>query len=148
MKVSEDARRVGIAPSAIRFYEASGVLPAPTRAANGYREYGAPDLLRLRIFNSLRGLGLGLAESARLASMCAAGECDAMDGQLLPQIEARRAEVAVRRAELDHLDVQLAGMEEAIRAGRLRDRSDAQKEGGNVRELPVLTCCDCGPGCC
>src|SRR5688572_9149415 len=148
MKVSELARHVGIAPSAIRFYEASGVLPAPARAENGYRDYGAPDVLRLRVFNSLRLLGLELGESARLASMCAAGECDAMDDQLLPQIAARRAEVAARRAELDHLDVQLAGLEDAIRAGRLREQTAEHEEGGLMRELPVLTCCDCGRGCC
>ena len=139
MKVSELARHTGIAPSAIRFYEASGVLPAPPRAANGYREYGALDVVRLRVFSSLRLLGLDLAEAARLASMCAVGECDAMDSQLLPQLHARRAEVAAARAELDHLDAQLAGLEEAILAGRLRDetcKDREDREGGH-------TCASC-----
>ena len=138
MKVSELARQAGIAPSAIRFYEASGVLPAPPRAPNGYREYGALDVVRLRVFSSVRLLGLDLAEAARLASMCAAGECEDMDSQLLPQLQARRSEVAAARAELDHLDAQLAGLEEAILGGRLRDVTCKDEEGG-----PSCASCQC-----
>ena len=123
MKVSEVSKRVGIAASAIRFYESSGVLPSPARGANGYREYEERDVTRLRVFASLRGLGLDLTECARLANLCAEGECDSMDAQLLPQLGSRRAEVAAARAELDHLDVQLARLEQSIRDGRFRDAS-------------------------
>lgn len=134
MKVSELSRRVGISASAIRFYEASGVLPRPARESNGYREYGDEDITRLRVFASLRGLGLDLAECARLANLCAAGECDVMDIELLPQLASRRAEVAAARRELDHLDVQLAGLEDAIRAGRFREHSCGCREGGKPCE--------------
>ncbi|MCC6236842.1 MAG: MerR family transcriptional regulator [Dehalococcoidia bacterium] len=134
MRVSELSRRVGLAASAIRFYEASGVLPRPSRGANGYREYGEPDVTRLRVFASLRGLGIDLAECARLASLCAAGECDAMDIELLPQVASRRAEVAAARRELDHLDVQLAGLEAAIRGGRFREHACGSEEGGTPCE--------------
>lgn len=132
MRVSEVSQRVGLAASAIRFYESSGVLPPPTRGVNGYRDYGDADLTRLRVFASLKGLGLDLAECARLANLCAAGECDTMDGELLPQLIARRAEIAAARAELDHLDVQLAGLEDSIRDGRLRESvcNDECEEGG------------------
>ncbi len=136
MRVSELSRRVGIAASAIRFYEASGVLPRPVRGANGYREYGDADVTRLRVFASLRGLGLELPECARLADLCAAGECDVMDAELLPQLASRRAAVATALRELEHLDVQLAGLEESIRAGRLRDDGCDHEEGG----MPCESC--------
>lgn len=134
MKVSEVSSRVGIAASAIRFYESSGVLPPPARGPNGYREYADIDVTRLRVFASLRGLGLDLAECARLANLCAEGECDSMDAQLLPQLATRRAEIAAARAELDHLDVQLARLEDSIRDGRLRDQACNCREGEESRE--------------
>lgn len=115
MKVSELARRAGTTPTAIRFYEAEGILPAPVRAGNGYRDYGEDDLCRVRVLSALRTLGLDLREAGRLAGMCADGRCDAMALNLLPQIVARRAEVAAARAELDHLDGQLADLEGMLR---------------------------------
>jgi DNA-binding transcriptional MerR regulator len=115
MKVSELARRVGVAPSAIRFYEAEGVLPPPARSASGYRDYDDLDLCRLRVVVSLRSLGLDLHEAGRLASMCGEGRCDEMAVDLLPRIVARRSEVASARAELDHLDMELATLERRLR---------------------------------
>ncbi len=58
MKVSELARRAGVAPSAVRFYEEIGVLPPAARRDNGYREYGDEALARLRLVVALRRLGL------------------------------------------------------------------------------------------
>ena len=45
MNVSEIAREVGIAPSAVRFYERTGILPPAPRHPNDYREYSDDDLL-------------------------------------------------------------------------------------------------------
>ena len=114
MRVSELASRAGVTAKAIRFYEAEGVLPAPPRAANGYREYDDADLCRLRLLVSLRGLGLRLAESGRLASLCAADQCDEMAVELLDRVRERRAAVAKARAELDHLATELASLEAAL----------------------------------
>ena len=115
MRVSELARRSGTTATTLRFYEAEGILPAATRAENGYRHYDEDDLCRVRVITALRSLGLDLREAGRLAGMCADGRCDAMAIDLLPQIVARRSEVAAARAELDHLDAQLANAERALR---------------------------------
>lgn len=115
MQVSELARRSGTTATTLRFYEAEGILPAATRAENGYRHYDEDDLCRVRVITALRSLGLDLREAGRLAGMCADGRCDAMAIDLLPQIVARRSEVAAARAELDHLDAQLANAERALR---------------------------------
>jgi DNA-binding transcriptional MerR regulator len=115
MQVSELARRSGTTATAIRFYEAEGILPAAERGDNGYRRYDENDLCRVRVITALRSLGLDLREAGRLAGMCADGRCDAMAIDLLPQIVARRSEVAAARAELDHLDAQLANAERALR---------------------------------
>jgi DNA-binding transcriptional MerR regulator len=132
MRVSELARRVGVRPSAIRFYESSGLLPAPGRGANGYRDYDEVDYCRLRVFVTLRSLGLEPRESGRLAQLCASGECDEMEEQLLPRVAERRAEIEAARAELDHLEAALAQLERQVRTGEpyeLRLVEDERKEG-------------------
>jgi MerR family transcriptional regulator, copper efflux regulator len=118
MKVSELAKRSGVASSAIRFYESTGVLPPAPRRANGDREYDEQDHCRVRVLASLRALGIELDESARLADMCSKGECDEMQEQLLPRIAARRAELAAARAEIEHVDEELARLALAIQSDR------------------------------
>jgi len=78
MNVSEIARRAGIAPTAVRFYERRGVLPVAARRDNGYREYTDEDLCQLGLVVSLRSLGLDVATAGNLAKQCVAGECDLM----------------------------------------------------------------------
>jgi DNA-binding transcriptional MerR regulator len=117
MNVSDIAREVGIASSAVRFYERRGILPRPTRQANGYREYSADDLCRLRLVVSLRQLGLELSVAGRLAALCLAGQCDVMAHDLAPLVASQRAAVARARAELDDLDRHLATLEGSLAAG-------------------------------
>jgi DNA-binding transcriptional MerR regulator len=119
MKVSALAALSGVTPTTIRFYEAEGVLPAPPRASNGYREYSDVDVCRTRMIASLRRLGVELRESGRMAALCADGRCDEMSEQLLPRIREQRTAVAAERAELDHLDAELAHLEATLAAGQL-----------------------------
>lgn len=100
MKVSELAKRAGVAPSAIRFYEREGVLPAAPRSESGYRDYGDDDLNRVRVLATLRSLGLDLHEAGRLASMCSDGRCDEMAADLIPQIRGR-SHSAVHESRFD-----------------------------------------------
>ncbi|MGZ6259163.1 MAG: MerR family transcriptional regulator [Candidatus Limnocylindrales bacterium] len=147
MNVSELARRAGVAPGTIRFYERAGVLPDAQRQANGYRRYDEPDLCRLRVVVSLRALGLALEESGRLADQCATGRCDDMATDLLPRLIARRVEVATARAELDHLDRELARLEASFRAGEPSATLDLERR----TSVGVTSCCcdpDCPCACC
>lgn len=132
MKVSELARLVGITPAAVRFYEAEGVLPAAPRSANGYRDYGDDDLCRLRLVVAMRGLGLGLSESGRLAGLCRDGQCDVMGAQLMDRLTERRQAIASARAELDHLDRELAGLQATMRSGRRPPLACCGPEGGTA----------------
>jgi MerR family copper efflux transcriptional regulator len=60
MKIGELATATGLAPSAIRFYEQSGLLPAAQRAANGYRSYSNEAVERLRFIQVAQALGFTL----------------------------------------------------------------------------------------
>jgi MerR family transcriptional regulator, copper efflux regulator len=50
----------------IRFYEQSGLLPAPHRTPAGYRSYDQDAVTRLRFVRSAQTLGLSLAEIAEV----------------------------------------------------------------------------------
>jgi len=101
MRISELARRAGVTPSAVRWYEQEGVLPAPDREDNGYRDYAEADLARLRLVVSLRRLGLGPEDAGRLARLCL--ERGAVDLDLAPLIASQREAITRQRDDLDRL---------------------------------------------
>jgi arsenate reductase (thioredoxin) len=122
MTISTLARRAGLSPSGVRWYEAVGILPRPVRRENGYREYTDADLSRLTLVLTLRRLGLKPVEAGHLAERCLQG--GALDGELARTLEAQRRAIGRQRAELERLEVQLGDLETtvaaAIRAGGRR----------------------------
>ena len=66
MKIGELSERTGLPASRIRYYEANGLLPAADRAANGYRDYDAAMVDRLRTIDLAKSLGFSLEEIGRL----------------------------------------------------------------------------------
>jgi arsenate reductase (thioredoxin) len=121
VRVSELAERAGIAPSAVRWYESVGILPAPARQPNGYRDYADDDVARLRLVVSLRRLGLGPADAGRMARLCL--EHGEIDGDLAPLIAGQRAAITRQRDDLARLDGELIDLEATIAAaGRARGR--------------------------
>ena len=139
MKVAELARSAGIAPSAVRFYEEIGILPSARRLANGYRDYAADDLARLRLVVALRRLGLAPVDAGRIAGLCMAhGE---IDRDLMPLIKGQRDAVERQRADLDRLESELTDLEMTIEAaGRARRRTEEKTMPADpIRVLFVCT---------
>ncbi len=92
MKISELARRCGLARSTLLYYEKLGVIEG-VRAANGYRHYDEADLQRLQMVQALQAGGLSLKQCLA----CLAGEIDQ----------------AALRARVEELDIELARMQRA-----------------------------------
>ena len=73
------ARRSGVAPSALRFYEERGLI-ASERAGSGHRRYARPVLRRIAFIVFAQRIGLTLdeigAELARLPPDCAPNRRD------------------------------------------------------------------------
>ena len=136
VNVSDLAREVGIASSAVRFYERKGILPPAPRQDNGYREYTDDDLCRLRIVVSLRRLGLELPVAGRLAAMCQSGQCDAMARDLLPLVASERAAIARTRDELDDLDRRLATLETELQTDGI-DPDLCIAKGGEIDDAQL-----------
>lgn len=56
------AKRTGMSVSALRFYEAQGLLEPTGRTATGYRRYDAEAVARLEFIRQAKAVGLRLAD--------------------------------------------------------------------------------------
>lgn len=74
MRIGELARRSGLAPSRIRFYEASGLLEGVRRQANGYRDYAPETLHALELIALAQQGGFSLEEIRRLLPAARSGQ--------------------------------------------------------------------------
>lgn len=73
--VSALARRVGVRPDTIRYYEKAGLLPAPQRTAADYRVFDELAVDRLRFIQGAQRLGLRLREIKTLLEVRDTGQC-------------------------------------------------------------------------
>jgi DNA-binding transcriptional MerR regulator len=105
--IGDLARRTGLTVKTVRFYSDAGLVPPSSRSAAGYRRYDAGAVARLEFVQTLRSLGLSLADVRRLLAK-----------------EATLAEVA--GAHVEALDVQIR----ALRLHRAVLRSVLRKRSG------------------
>jgi DNA-binding transcriptional MerR regulator len=118
MRIGELARASGIAPSAVRYYEQLGLLPAPERTASGYRSYAGEAVDRLAFIRSAQAVGLTLAEVRQVLGVRDAGEAPCR--VVTELIDRRYAEVRARITELQGLERDLSRLR--ARAERLEPR--------------------------
>ena len=116
MKIGELAAATGLAPSAIRFYEQSGLLPAAQRAANGYRSYSAEAVERLRFIQLAQALGFTLDTlRAGLVDRGALSQTQ-MHDEMLQRLDTRLGEVDHMLATLRAQRKDLLGVRESLLA--------------------------------
>lgn len=117
MRIGELSRSTGVDVDTIRYYEKAGLLPPPTRAPNGYRDYGTPQLERLAFIRHCRALDMPLAEIARLLDFVAHPQADC--GDINQLIDAQLARVRARLQSLRALENQLAALRARCDTGHL-----------------------------
>ena len=107
MKIRELSARSGVNAETVRFYEKSGLLPPPQRAANGYRIYDETTLHALAFIKSCRALGFTLDDIRllqRLKSHPAEHDrADALVAAQLQQVEEKIAQLMEIRAFLQSI---------------------------------------------
>ncbi|QYY35497.1 MerR family transcriptional regulator [Ruficoccus sp. ZRK36] len=84
MIIGELAKKVGVNPQTLRYYERKGLLPEPWRVGSGrYRMYGSEHEARLRFIFRAKELGFSLKEIEMLISLQDApvAICDEMKAQ-------------------------------------------------------------------
>ncbi len=121
LTISEVARRAGLRPSAIRYYESIGLLPAPRRES-GRRRYDASVLQRLAVIQLAQEAGFSVAEIKRLfydfeADTPVSERWQALATQKLAEVEAliARAQEMKRLLEECLLKCRCLGLEECAR---------------------------------
>ncbi len=124
----ELARLAGVSTDTLRHYERKGVLPAPRRAANGYRVYSARALEQVRLVRRALGVGFTLAELALILKERERGGAPCrrvrtLAAAKLAEVETRLSELlALRdelRATLSDWDARLSRTKDGERAGLL-----------------------------
>jgi len=128
LRSGELARLAGVSTDTLRHYERKGLLERPRRSANGYREYPASDLDRVRLVRGALGIGFTLDELARIFSVRDRGgapchQVRALAGAKLAEVETQLGELTAFRNELRRLlkdwDALLATNSPPERAGLL-----------------------------
>ncbi|MGG7572639.1 MerR family transcriptional regulator [Streptomyces sirii] len=149
LSIGAFARRVGLAPSALRFYDDCGVLrPAQVDAVTGYRRYAAEQAARAVRLRRLREAGLPLVDAAVVLD----GRADAARGVLRAHLERTRRTADAARAVVEGLLREAAGGSENGRswararvggaelASAVRQVAPAVATGESWKEHPVLGC--------
>lgn len=111
MQIGEAARHSGLEASAIRFYEADGVLPPPDRTESGYRTYSDDDVEVLRFVRRLRSLELPLDDIREIVGLRTRGEapCRAVRAALDRETNTMDARIN----DLQRLRTELLGLQAA-----------------------------------
>jgi MerR family redox-sensitive transcriptional activator SoxR len=125
MSIGELARRAGIRPSAIRYYESIGLMPRPVRLS-GRRRYDPGAVDRLLVIQSARGLGFGVREILTLID----------DSRAQTSITERWR--ALARRKLPEIDALIG------RAGRMKKLLESGLTCGCVR-IEDCILYDCAP---
>ncbi|MGE0099611.1 MAG: Cd(II)/Pb(II)-responsive transcriptional regulator [Hydrogenophaga sp.] len=105
MQIKELARATGVDVETIRYYEKQGLLPAPARRDNGYREYEVAHLERLSFIRHCRALDMPLADVNRLLGFV--DEPDAHFGEVDLLVDDQLASVRARLKSMRALEKQL-----------------------------------------
>ena len=96
MKIGEVARRAGLAPSAIRYYEKTGLLPSPSRASR-QREYESIILGRLAIIRLAREAGFTIRETRLFLSGFSGEAAPATRWQTMARKKLTEIDAAIAR---------------------------------------------------
>jgi Hg(II)-responsive transcriptional regulator len=69
LTIGKLASAAGVNTQTIRYYERTGLFPAPVRTPGGYRQFGLGELRRLRFIRRAQGLGFSLTEIRELLGL-------------------------------------------------------------------------------
>ena len=119
MRIGELAALSGMKVVTIRYYEATGLIEAPSRSRSGYRMYRPEHLQRLTFLRRCRELGFSIKEIRELLSLT---ENPSLSCTSVTRIAARHLEeVRTKLVDLQRLQQALDELVATCRTGRVRD---------------------------
>ena len=146
MRIGELAQRSGVAVETIRFYEAQGLLPAPLRLENNYRNYTRRHHARLHFIRHCRLLDMSLEEIAKLANLenaqpCEFGVVHETIGAHIRDIDNRIQELTELKQKLQALECHCTGDHEGKSCGILQELESYTDSCDCCREFELDCCC-------
>jgi DNA-binding transcriptional MerR regulator len=108
VKIGEMAKLTNTSTKTIRFYEDSGLLPAPARSASGYRDYGPEIVDRLRFIHRGQAAGLTLQKVRQILAIHDRGEAPC--GHVRQVLNSRLDQVRAQIGELVALEGHLQSL--------------------------------------
>ncbi|WP_220198214.1 MerR family transcriptional regulator [Ktedonospora formicarum] len=110
MKINELAKKTGLTPPTIRFYEKEGLLDTRhvQRGENNYRDYCEEAVNHLLMIKEVQAAGFTLAEFKKLDDACNA-EDELVTQRAAMFLRQKIAEVSEKRAELERVQIYLTG---------------------------------------
>lgn len=105
LRVGELAAAAGVRSDTVRYYEKSGLLPAPPRTDSGYRRYPLHEVDRIQFIRGCQRLGLRLRDIKELLAVRDTGVCpcepaEDLLARRIAEIDAEQARLAALRADL------------------------------------------------
>ena len=113
--IGDLSEQTGVAASALRYYEASGLLRAEARTESGYRIYGGRAARRLGFIRRAKEVGFRLSEIKRLVDVPPAAREDELAyfnrvvALKIQETNSRIAQLRAAKRELRRLESALAG---------------------------------------
>lgn len=92
------AKKMGVAPSTLRYYDKEGLLPFVERSGGGIRMFKDEDIEWLSIIECLKKTGMHIKEIKRFIDWCIKG--DSTINKRLELIDRRRERVHEQMAQL------------------------------------------------
>lgn len=94
MRITEVEQQSGLSRHTLRYYEAEGMIEAPRRLANNYRDYSPRVVEELAFIRSAQQMGFALAEIRSMLQLKRASQLDCAQGaqlvtEKLREVEAR-----------------------------------------------------------
>lgn len=122
--VGEMAKKLGVAPSTLRFYDKEGLLPFVERSEGGIRVFKDADYEWLQVIGCLKKTGMPLKDIREFIVMALKGD-DTIDGRL-----------ALITKQKESVEQQIAALEEVHRVLEFKQwyYETAKKEG--TTEVP------------
>ncbi|OLB79091.1 MAG: heavy metal-responsive transcriptional regulator [Actinobacteria bacterium 13_2_20CM_2_71_6] len=136
LTIAEVAAGAGVRPDTLRYYERTGLVPAPPRTTGAHRRYPPATVERLQFIRSAQRLGLRLSEIKELLAVRDTGVCPCEPAEDL--LRRHLVEIDAELARLTRLRGEVAAMLAA---------TPACADLAPVAAVPVVAVPWCPPGC-
>ncbi len=120
MRIAELERQTGLSRHTVRYYEVQGLIAAPPRQANNYREYPAQTVSDLRFIREAQRMGFQLAEIRSILQLRRQSQLDCAEGARLLQDKLDEVDERLR---------QLQALRRVLRVEQQRLLQSAREQG-------------------